>query len=236
MEMHSGASEEESDDAEVQEDDWRFSELATTDLATLREVDPCVPFRFPSIGCAHWRKFTSFPTRRPPFRGKPEWYDAIAAHWASDKGLAAATNKNKGAFNAPWAKLCYNHKAGDPDPDMLVAVRKFPLTMDERTVTCQEVSSAIKSMWHAAKTKLAELGTTKVPAGTPPWGGHDTTSPLGEVASDTSPRPNNASAFSAARTSQLNAECGTIDVWQSWVLFHLDAMAVAWAISPTADL
>ena len=169
MEVRSSATEEESDEADVQVNDWRFSELETTDLATLREVDLCVPFRFPSNKSPRWRSFVSCPTRRVPLRGKPEWCDAITAHWASHKGLAASNNTNKGAFNAAWSKLYYNHKVGDPA--MLAAVKRFPLTINGNTVTAQEVKGAIKTVWHAASTKLAELGTTVVPPGTPPLGG-----------------------------------------------------------------
>ena len=61
-EVHSSSSEEECQDTEVQVHNWRFSELETTDLATLREVDLCVPFQFPSINSAHWRNYVSFPS------------------------------------------------------------------------------------------------------------------------------------------------------------------------------
>ncbi|CAE6938574.1 unnamed protein product [Symbiodinium natans] len=46
-------------------------------------------------------------------------------------GLAASANRNKGAFNGAWSKLYFNHNAGDPEPAMLVAVRQFPLSMDD---------------------------------------------------------------------------------------------------------
>ena len=64
---------------------------------------------------------------------------------ASHMGLAASANRNKGAFNGAWSKLYFNHNAGDPEPAMLVAVRQFPLSMDDNnTVTSQEVNGAIK--------------------------------------------------------------------------------------------
>ena len=41
------------EDAEPQVRDWRFAELHTTDLAVLREVDVCIPFRLPGNGWWH---------------------------------------------------------------------------------------------------------------------------------------------------------------------------------------
>ena len=64
------------------------------------------------------------------------------------------------AFNTVWSKLYDNHRAGDP-PAMLVAVT-VSVDHERQHGTSQEVT-AIQTMWHAARTMLAELGTTKSP-------------------------------------------------------------------------
>ena len=108
-----------------------------------------------------------------PFPRKRDWYDAVTAHWASHKGLAVAANKNKSPFNGAWSKLYFNQKPGDPTPEVLVAVRRFPLNLDNgKVVTYQEVSHAAKALWRAAKAKLAELNETPIPSGTRIWGAH----------------------------------------------------------------
>ena len=127
-EVRSSSSEEDCQDTALQVHNWRFSELETTDLATLREVDLCVPFQFPSIKSAHWKNYVPFPSKRPPLPRKRDWYDAVTAHWASHEGLAVAANKNKSPFNGAWSKLYFNQKPGDPTPEALVAVRRFPLS------------------------------------------------------------------------------------------------------------
>ena len=167
-EVRSSSSEEDCQDAALQVHHWRFSELETTDLATLREVDLCVPFQFPSIDSAHWKNYVPFPSKRPPLKRKREWRDAVTAHWASHKGLAVAANKNKSPFNGAWSKLCFN-QPGDPTPEALIAVRCFPLNLDNgKVVTYQEVSHTAKALWRAPKAKLAELNETPIPSGTPP--------------------------------------------------------------------
>ena len=65
MEEVRSSSEEDCQDTALQVHDWRFSELETTNLATLREVDLCVPFQFPSMDSARWQGFVPFPAKGP---------------------------------------------------------------------------------------------------------------------------------------------------------------------------
>ena len=55
------------DEPEAQVNDWRFSELRTTDLAALREVDVSAPFRLPVIFEAHWKGISA---PHPPSMGQ----------------------------------------------------------------------------------------------------------------------------------------------------------------------
>ena len=203
MDTRSSSSEEDTNETEVQVRDWRFSELQTADLASLREVDLCVPFRIPPIRSPHWRNYVAVYTRRAPFRGKAEWYDAITAHWASHKGLAASANATKELSTAPGPSC--------------TSTKQFPVETEEnKTVNLHEVKEAIKSMWRAATTKLVDLRTVQVPAGIPPWRAEpeeiseeatevEDTSPQGDVPSGTSPWLTNVSASSAWRHSHLDA-------------------------------
>ena len=46
----------EAEEVELQVQNWCFSELHWTNLAALREVDVCIPFRLPALADAHWNK------------------------------------------------------------------------------------------------------------------------------------------------------------------------------------
>ena len=101
---------QEMEDAAPQVRDWRFSELHTTDLAALREVDVCISFRLPVLkmttGTGLWRPQPCV----GPKHARTEWYDAATAHWAAIKGLARSRHPTKQSLNSFWFKMYCSRK------------------------------------------------------------------------------------------------------------------------------
>ena len=62
--MSSASEPQEMEDAALQVRDWRFLELHTTDLAALREVDVCIPFRLFAFEDDYWKRLVAPPTVR----------------------------------------------------------------------------------------------------------------------------------------------------------------------------
>ena len=114
---------EEADEPEAQVHDWRFSELRTTDLAALREVDVAAPFRLPVIDDEH-KGLSTTPTKHGPQRSRNAWYDAATAHWAALKGPKHPTKQQLNSF---WFKLYCHGTPKEPEPSALAAaLTTFP--------------------------------------------------------------------------------------------------------------
>ena len=143
---------EEADESEAQVHDWRFSELRTTDLAALREVDVAAPFRLPVIDDEHWKGLSTTPNRHGPQRSRNAWYDAATAHWAALKGLARSKHPTKQQLNSFWFKLYCHGTPKEPEPSALAAaLTTFPFQYrDEGVVQYRQIQDAIRTMWQAA--------------------------------------------------------------------------------------
>ena len=148
--------------------DWRFSELRTTDLAALREVDVSAPFRLSVIFKAHWKGISTTPTKHGPKRPRNEWYDAATAHWAAIKGLMQAKHPTKQRLNSFWFKMYCHGTSKDPDPSALrAAVTSFPFQhKDEGVVQYWQIQDAVRVMWLAAQdTKVSPFRTASLSGG-----------------------------------------------------------------------
>ena len=121
---------EEADEPEAQVHDWRFSELRTTDLAALREVDVAAPFRLPVIDDEHWKGLDTTPNRHGPQRSRNAWYDATA-HWAALKGLARSKHPTKQQLNSFWFKLYHGTSKKSEPSALAAALATFPFYRDE---------------------------------------------------------------------------------------------------------
>ena len=163
---------EAADELEAQVHDWRFSELRTTDLAALREVDVCTPFRLPALEDEHWQGLSTTPNRHGPQRARPAWYDAATAHWAALKGLTRSKHPTKQRLNSFWYKLYCHGNPKEPEPSALAtALSTFPFqTRDEGAVHYWQVQEATRAMWHSAKANMARRVGVPIPTGIPAWG------------------------------------------------------------------
>ena len=159
------------EEVELQVQNWRFSELHSTNLAALREVDVCIPFRLPAMADAHWNKLIASPTVRGPNRARPEWFDAATAHWAALKGLACAKHPTKQQLNSPWFKMYCRRDPTVPEPSALKGVSSFPYWHKaDGEVQYWQINTAANTLWGTAKAKVAQLAGVPIPKGVPPWG------------------------------------------------------------------
>ena len=163
---------EEADEPEAQVHDWRFSELRTTDLAALREVDVAAPFRLPVIDDEHWKGLSTTPNRHGPQRSRNAWYDAATAHWAALKGLARSKHPTKQQLNSFWFKLYCHGTPKEPEPSALAAaLTTFPFQdRDEGVVQYRQIQDAIRTMWRAAQASMKRHIGGSIPTGIPEWG------------------------------------------------------------------
>ena len=147
---------EEADEPEAKVHDWRFSELRTTDLAALREVDVAAPFRLSVIDDEHWKGLSTTPARHGPQCSRNAWYDAATAHWAALKGLARSKRPTKQQLNSFWFKLYCHGTPKEPEPSALAAALTiFPFQYrDEGVVQYRQIQDAIRTMWHAAQASM----------------------------------------------------------------------------------
>ena len=145
---------QEMEDAEPQVRDWRFSELHTTDLAVLREVDVCIPFRLPAFEDDHWKRLVAPPTMRGARR---EWYDAATAHWAACKGLARSRHPTKQSLNSFWFKMYCHRNPKEPEPSALKVITSFPYKhKGDGVIHYQQVDAAARTLWHSARARVAQ--------------------------------------------------------------------------------
>ena len=163
---------EAADELEAQVHDWCFSELRTTDLAALREVDVCTPFRLPALEDKHWQGLSTTPNRHGPQRARPAWYDATTAHWAALKGLTRSKHPTKQRLNSFWYKLYCHGNPKEPEPSALAtALSTFPIqTRNEGAVQYWQVQEASRAMWQSARANLARHVGVPIPIGIPAWG------------------------------------------------------------------
>ena len=163
---------EEADESEAQVHDWRFSELRTTDLAALREVDVAAPFRLPVIDDEHWKGLSTTPNRHGPQRSRNAWYDAATAHWAALKGLARSKHPTKQQLNSFWFKLYCHGTPKEPEPSALAAaLTTFPFQYrDEGVVQYRQIQDAIRTMWQAAQASMKRHIGGSIPTSIPEWG------------------------------------------------------------------
>ena len=159
------------EEVELQVQNWRFSELHSTNLAALREVDVCIPFRLPAMADAHCNKLIASPTVRGPNRARLEWYDAATAHWAALKGLARAKHPTKQQLNSPWYKMYCRRNPTVPEPSALKGVSSFPYWhKTDGEVQSWQIKKAANTLWGAAKTTVAQLASVPI-ARVSPHGG-----------------------------------------------------------------
>ena len=163
---------EAADEFEAQVHDWRFSELRTTDLAALREVDVSTPFRLPALEDEHWQGLRTTPNRHWAQRARPAWYDAATAHWAALKGLTRSKHPTKQRLNSFWYKMYCHGNAKEPEPSALAtALSTFPFqSREEGAVQYWQVQEAVRTMWQSAKATMARHVGVPIPIGIPAWG------------------------------------------------------------------
>ena len=196
---------QEMEDAAPQVRDWCFSELHTTDLAALREVDVCIPLRLPAFEDDHWNRLVAPPTMRGPKHARTEWYDAATAHWAAIKGLARSRHPTKQSLNSFWFKMYCHRNPTEPEPSALKAVTSFPYRhKDDGVIQYEQINAAAKTLWHSANTKVAQLSPVPIPKGITPWG-TEAEKLLGKVGS-TSQDPN----WDLAQSSVVAAPAGAV--------------------------
>ena len=122
------------DEPEAQVNDWRFSELQTTDLAALREVDVSAESQ-PLSDCQS-------SSMRIGKESAPQGQNVPAtAHRAAIKGLMRAKHPTKQRLNSFWFKMYCHGTSKDPDPSALrAAVTSFPYQYkDEGVVQYRQI-------------------------------------------------------------------------------------------------
>ena len=109
------------EDAAPQVRDWRFSELRTTDLTALREVDVCIPFRLPAFEDDHWNRLVAPPTMRGPKHARKEWYDAaelLRRTGPLSRGLPGRDTPQSKVLSF-WFKMYCHRNPTEPEPSAL---------------------------------------------------------------------------------------------------------------------
>ena len=138
------------DEFEAQVHDWRFSELRTTDLAALREVDVSTPFRLPALEDEHWQGLSTTPNKHGPQHAQPAWYDAATAHWAA---LPDPSIQPSNASTASGIKCTATATPRSLSPRPLqLPSPPFPSSPGKKVLCSIE---AIRTMWRSAKASMA---------------------------------------------------------------------------------
>ena len=155
------------DEPEAQMNDWRFSELRTTDLAALREVNVSAPFRLPVIFDAHWKGISTTPTKHGPNVSKKRGMTQPLLIGLPFKGLMRAKHPTKQRLNSFWFGMYCHGTPKDPDPSALrAAVASFPFQYkDEGVVQYRQIQEAVRVMWLAAQTSMTRYMRIPIPDG-----------------------------------------------------------------------
>ena len=157
------------DESEAQVNDWRFSELRTTDLAAW--MSP------PLSGCQSslmriGKGSAPHPPSMAPNVSKMRGMTQPLLIGLPLRGSCEPKHPTKQRLNSFWFRMYCHGTPKDPDPSALrAAVTSFPFQYkDEGVVQYRQIQKAVRVMWLAAQTSMTRYMRIPIPDGIPEWG------------------------------------------------------------------